>query len=626
MAVHQAVGAFELLHRPGARRRPDGAALRGADAPECSKGHRHRLAQRRARRQARRRSRRPASTGIELFDNDLVASPLSPREVAARCADLGLSDRPLPAGARRRGRAARALRRRAAPVPRQARRDGRARRDHRARAAPTSAADAVDDLDLSAEQLHALGDLAAEQGVTDRLRGARLGSARQPGRPGLGRRTARRPPGRHARGRHLPPAVARRRRLRAGRRARRPDRLPAGRRRAAARHGRARVEPALPLLPRRGHPRRRRRRRRDPRRRATPGRSRSRSSATWSARPTRAVTARDAMRSLVFLEDQLGARPTAATGAGRGRPGVPGGPRLRPPYLALLDGARLRARRPAPHQAGRPGGATATPTSSSTTAPPPTRRSASSRPGGSGVAERAKALLWPAVDRTRGAGEAHAARASPHRPGCTSSSAHRPGEERRLAGRLRPLGAAPTAGGWLGIDHVVGRRTRDRASTRRSSFLRTLLRAGGRHRRGVHGAARPAAQPGLPPGVGRLRVVLNVEESARSAGGRHHPGGLRLRRRAGRGARRCARAGVPLMPVPDNYYVDLDARFGLGARAARRPARARPALRPGRRRRAAARVHRAAAPPASTSSCSSGAAGTTATARPDHAAGDAAVG
>src|SRR5262249_36963882 len=24
-------------------------------------------------------------------------------------------------------------------------------------------------------------------------------------------------------------------------------------------------------------------------------------------------------------------------------------------------------------------------------------------------------------------------------------------------------------------------------------------------------------------------------------------------------------AGVPLMPVPDNYYVDLDARFGLDA-------------------------------------------------------------
>ncbi|MDV6248201.1 sugar phosphate isomerase/epimerase family protein, partial [Rhodococcus opacus] len=29
--------------------------------------------------------------GIEIFDNDLIASPLSPAEVARRCADLGLS-------------------------------------------------------------------------------------------------------------------------------------------------------------------------------------------------------------------------------------------------------------------------------------------------------------------------------------------------------------------------------------------------------------------------------------------------------------------------------------------------------------------------------------------------------
>ena len=28
--------------------------------------------------------------GVELFDNDLIASPWAPREVASRCADLGL--------------------------------------------------------------------------------------------------------------------------------------------------------------------------------------------------------------------------------------------------------------------------------------------------------------------------------------------------------------------------------------------------------------------------------------------------------------------------------------------------------------------------------------------------------
>ncbi|HEY5246934.1 MAG TPA: hypothetical protein VIJ15_00585 [Dermatophilaceae bacterium] len=29
--------------------------------------------------------------GIELFDNDLIASTLSPSDIASRCADLGLS-------------------------------------------------------------------------------------------------------------------------------------------------------------------------------------------------------------------------------------------------------------------------------------------------------------------------------------------------------------------------------------------------------------------------------------------------------------------------------------------------------------------------------------------------------
>ena len=29
--------------------------------------------------------------GVEIFDNDLVACPVSPAEVARRCADLGLT-------------------------------------------------------------------------------------------------------------------------------------------------------------------------------------------------------------------------------------------------------------------------------------------------------------------------------------------------------------------------------------------------------------------------------------------------------------------------------------------------------------------------------------------------------
>ena len=103
--------------------------------------------------------------GIEIFDNDLVASPLSPREVRARCADLGLRiDLFQPV-------------RDVEGVPPE-RFDAAL---HRLRAklevmaelgASTVLAcsnvrpDAVDDLDLTAEQLHRVGDLAADHGVT----------------------------------------------------------------------------------------------------------------------------------------------------------------------------------------------------------------------------------------------------------------------------------------------------------------------------------------------------------------------------------------------------------------------------------------------------------------------------
>src|SRR6476646_288346 len=103
--------------------------------------------------------------GIELFDNALVASPLSPREVARRCADLGRSSdlfqpvRDLEGVAPDRFDAVL----------------------HRVRtklavmgelgvttflACSNVGSDAIDDPDLSAEQLHRVGELAAEHGVT----------------------------------------------------------------------------------------------------------------------------------------------------------------------------------------------------------------------------------------------------------------------------------------------------------------------------------------------------------------------------------------------------------------------------------------------------------------------------
>ena len=55
---------------------------------------------------SRRSSPRPPRAGfdgVELFEADLIASPLSPDDVRLRAAELGLSDRPLPAVPRLRG-------------------------------------------------------------------------------------------------------------------------------------------------------------------------------------------------------------------------------------------------------------------------------------------------------------------------------------------------------------------------------------------------------------------------------------------------------------------------------------------------------------------------------------------
>ena len=103
--------------------------------------------------------------GIELFDNDLIASSLSPREVASRCADLGLRiDLFQPV-------------RDVEGVPPKEFDEVL----HRVRTkldvmvdlgvstvliCSNVRSDAIDDRDLAAEQLHLVGDLAAERGMT----------------------------------------------------------------------------------------------------------------------------------------------------------------------------------------------------------------------------------------------------------------------------------------------------------------------------------------------------------------------------------------------------------------------------------------------------------------------------
>ncbi len=102
---------------------------------------------------------------VELFDNDLISSPMSPREVARRCADLGLEIALFQPVRDVEG---------VAP-------DAFEAVLHRLRTKLGVMADlgtttllacsnaqpgALDDLDLTAEQLHRVGEVAAEAGVT----------------------------------------------------------------------------------------------------------------------------------------------------------------------------------------------------------------------------------------------------------------------------------------------------------------------------------------------------------------------------------------------------------------------------------------------------------------------------
>lgn len=104
--------------------------------------------------------------GIEIFDADLVASPDSPGAIAARCADLGLSIelyqpiRDVEGTPPERFEAVLRRVRGKFAVMEQLGAD-------RVLVCSNCRADALlDDMDLYAEQLHAVGDLAAEHGIT----------------------------------------------------------------------------------------------------------------------------------------------------------------------------------------------------------------------------------------------------------------------------------------------------------------------------------------------------------------------------------------------------------------------------------------------------------------------------
>jgi 4-hydroxyphenylpyruvate dioxygenase len=287
------------------------------------------------------------------------------------------------------------------------------------------------------------------------------------------------------------------------------------------------------------------------------------------------VTARDAMRSLLFLEDQVAgsvtgeaadvvaAAPPPAPSVDGGFLEVagPAGDRFATDLLEGLGFVQVGRHRSKPVGWWRNGDAhvvvnegevapTVHATALGVTAPPVDR-----------VAARAKALLWPAVGTTRGADEAPL-------PGITSPSGLHVfvSDERGSDGdwqRDFVATEAEPADDLTGIDHLGVAVSPDQLN-QEVAFFRTLfgLSPGAVEEfMEPHGRLRSRA---LRPGRGDLRVVLNVVDTGP---GHAQPLGVNQVAFACRdvaGVVRALRArGIELMPVPDNYYVDLDARFGL---------------------------------------------------------------
>jgi 4-hydroxyphenylpyruvate dioxygenase len=292
------------------------------------------------------------------------------------------------------------------------------------------------------------------------------------------------------------------------------------------------------------------------------------------------VTARDAMRSLLFLEDQLasvvptweGVVTAAPPPAARTDPAFleianPRGDRGVTNLLEMLGFTRSGAHRSKPVSWWRNGEAHVVvndyhddhddragdgprATALGVTAPPV-----------EAVAARAAALLWPEVNTARGAGEAML-------PGITSPSglhvfvSDAPGHGDHWQGDFEPDGHAST-GSWRGIDHLAISVPPHQLNEEMAFFRTVFDLVPGTPEEFIepHGRLRSIA---LRPATGDLRIVLNVTEASPQTA---HPDGVT------QVAFRCddvtsavddlRSRGVPFMPVPDNYYVDLDARFGL---------------------------------------------------------------
>ena len=351
-AAPRSTAADGRLSRPPTRsalftgREPDSDRMLAHVASSSRRLHRHRrlsgtLAEKLAAAAA------AGFDAVEIFENDLIASPLTPEEIRAPLRRLGLTidlfqpmrdieavpEDEFARNLRRAGHkfalmAAARRGHRPGLLERLAARRRRRRARRRAAARP--------------------GGPRGARRDPGRLRGARVGAPREHVRPRLAHRRGRRPSRPRHLSRQLPHPVPRLRPERDRGHPRREDLLPPARRRPAAGHGRAAVEPPPPLLPGPGRLRRRGLSRPRPargydgpalargvQRRLPPGRP----GPHCGRRPALAVAARG--------------RAPAGRGAARlrvrragGRAGAGGGPR------AAADRDGLPPRRAAPLQAG----------------------------------------------------------------------------------------------------------------------------------------------------------------------------------------------------------------------------------------------------------------------------------
>jgi len=288
------------------------------------------------------------------------------------------------------------------------------------------------------------------------------------------------------------------------------------------------------------------------------------------------VTARDAFRSLVFLEDQLaGVLSGPAAQAVRACPPVPGRTDLA--FLEVADPSQTDAlsgllaglgftvagqHRSKPVTWWRNGGAdvVVNHAAADPVGRTPGHALGVATPRVGDVAARAKAMLWPEVDRTRGADEALL-------PGITSPAdvhlfvSADPGEPDHWKDDFEAVEVASGGSGWTGIDHVGVAVPADRLNEE-IGFLRSVFGL-------VPSATEEFWEPqgrlrsrALRPPAGAARLVVNVEDGVAT----DRTGINQVAFACGdllaevRGLRD---RGVPLMRVPDNYYVDLAGRFDL---------------------------------------------------------------